>query len=362
MIYLDLDETIARTWHLQPYRKTKEGREYIARNINGLNTPLIHPVLAEIAKRCTILTNAPLEYAQALTRKLGIEAPIIAAANKPFTKLQPEALVIGDEARDVLTAHHNKLPSIGTAWGYSTKEQLEQAQATAVITKPEELPDLMIEFEKGKLKHQPKQTKYDFLPASEWNTPAPDIDWKSIGTYYPVGDENFDDFSGDLLDFKTAKNQTFEEIKSGNVAQFYTKGRIIGWNIYLQLFQKYIRQVNDKINPESAIIPVPNSLPEYCYKTDVNFLLVRNVNAKRPETRIIHREYPKPESHTGSRDKELHYATMSIENTVINGDITIFDDITTSGAQIEAVARLFRWKGHKGKIYALTLGKTRDTF
>ncbi len=362
MIYLDLDETIARTWHLLPYRRTKEGREYLARNINLMETPAIHPALTEIARRSTILTNSSLEYAQALTRKLGLNVPIIAAAKKPFTTLPEGSLVIGDEAKDVLTAHQNKLPSIGTAWGYSTKEQLEQAGATRTITRPEELPDLIIEFEKGNLKYMPIQPKYNFLPASEWSAPAPDIIWKALGTYIPVMDENFDYFSGDLLDYKNAKDHTFEEIKNGQRIEFYTKGRIMSRQTFLQLFQNYISKLNTAINPESTAIPAPNSLPEYCYKTDTNALVTQNLRAQKPKTRTVHRIYPKPESHQGHREKQLHYTTMGIENATVDTDITIFDDITTSGTQIEAIARLFRWKGHRGRVYALTLGKTRDAF
>ncbi|MCX6709075.1 MAG: hypothetical protein NTW67_05525 [Candidatus Woesearchaeota archaeon] len=361
MIYIDLDETIARTWHLHLYRRTKEGREYTAKNIDRLHTPAIHPALLEIAKKSTILTNAPQDYATALATKLGLNVPIIAAANKPLVTLSANSLVIGDEAKDVLTAHQNKLPSIGTAWGYSTKEQLEQAGATRTITKPEELPDLIIEFEKGNLRYQPIQPKFDFLPASEWRAPAPEITWKTLGTYYPVGDDKFDDFSGNILDYKKIKDHTPEEITKGKTLQFYSKGRIHSFVTCKDIVNKFLNKLKNEM-PKSTAIPAPNSLPEYCYKIDTNRIMTYNLNEKRKTPRIIHREYPKQESHQGSRDIELHYATMSIENATIDTDITIFDDITTSGTQIEAIARLLRWKGHKGKVYALTIGKTRDAF
>ncbi len=361
MIYIDLDETIARTWRFQMYRKTKDGREHLAKNISKYQTPIIHPALIDIAKKSTILTNSPQDYAAALTRKLGLDVPIIAAANKPFTTLPENSIVIGDEAKDVWTAHLNKLPSIGTAWGYSTKEQLEQAGATRVITKPDELPDLIIEFEKGNLKYQPIQAKHDFLPFTEWRTPAPEITWKALGTYYPPGEKEFDDFSGDILDYKRIKNYTLEEIKNGKKLEFYSKGSTYSFVSCRDIINKFVKKLEKKM-PASTATAAPNSLPEYCYKTDTNRIIVYHLNNKTSTPRIIHREYPKPESHKGSRDIELHYKTMTIENFSIDGDITIFDDITTSGTQIEAAARLLRWKGHKGKIYALTLGQTRDTF
>lgn len=53
------------------------------------------------------------------------------------------ALMIGDRAQDVSAAKANGLPSVGVLWGYGSREELETAGASAVLTDPDGLVNLL---------------------------------------------------------------------------------------------------------------------------------------------------------------------------------------------------------------------------
>lgn len=59
-------------------------------------------------------------------------------------KLNPNSTVmIGDRKHDILGASKNKVRSIGVCWGFGTKEELQEAGATAIIQKPNDLLGLL---------------------------------------------------------------------------------------------------------------------------------------------------------------------------------------------------------------------------
>lgn len=54
-----------------------------------------------------------------------------------------DATMIGDRKFDVLGARANGLPTIGVAWGYGSRAELEEAGAAAIVAAPAEVADAL---------------------------------------------------------------------------------------------------------------------------------------------------------------------------------------------------------------------------
>lgn len=367
MIYLDLDDTLFRTRHLQDYRKTQEGRTFLSQNAHKFQTPLIHSaleeVLAEYEQTITILTDSPEEYARAILAKFGYDFPIIGSAGKPFVQpLQRNSLIIGDHAKDALTGHQQKLPTISVTWGYSTAEQLNQAQPSAICTNPCDLMELIAEWEQNEIGYADYTNNTPQLPISEWTSAQPEIKTITLGDYVPVRNGK-DQHSKNILRYKDSKQYTREQINKGKTDDFYWNGQLRTGGRYLDTIIGFINQLKTRTSKleESTILASPNSLPEYAYKLDVNQITTENTargTKHKSLERTLKRVKPKQES---NRRLSAHYQTLGMTPAEINTpNVIIFDDVITSGAQIEALARLLRWQGYNGKIYALALGKTQQ--
>ena len=145
-IIFDLDETLIDTSRLKPYRATDEGRKYVAENPFEVDTRdyslLIKKVVKSYHSRnaASIVTNAAPEYALSLLEKHGFprDIPIYANAQKPsiesikqsrehHNSSEQETLMVGDTAKDILTAHQARVASVAVTWGStSTREQIEK--------------------------------------------------------------------------------------------------------------------------------------------------------------------------------------------------------------------------------------------
>lgn len=53
------------------------------------------------------------------------------------------ALMVGDRAHDVLGAQQNGLPAIGVLWGFGSPTELQDAGATALCKRPQDLPGMI---------------------------------------------------------------------------------------------------------------------------------------------------------------------------------------------------------------------------
>ena len=51
-----------------------------------------------------------------------------------------QAIMIGDRKFDVLGAKANGLPTIGVAWGYGSRAELEEAGAASIVAQPADVP------------------------------------------------------------------------------------------------------------------------------------------------------------------------------------------------------------------------------
>jgi len=65
-----------------------------------------------------------------------------ALASETITDLAT-CLMIGDTKYDIYGAHENGIASVGVLWGMGDKASLEQAQATFIIEKPNNLKDIV---------------------------------------------------------------------------------------------------------------------------------------------------------------------------------------------------------------------------
>jgi phosphoglycolate phosphatase len=57
--------------------------------------------------------------------------------------IDDQAIMIGDRSVDVLSAHANGLPAIGVLWGFGDYQELSEASPLHIISKPEELCDIV---------------------------------------------------------------------------------------------------------------------------------------------------------------------------------------------------------------------------
>ncbi|MCD7715334.1 MAG: HAD hydrolase-like protein [Lachnospiraceae bacterium] len=57
-------------------------------------------------------------------------------------------LMVGDRSHDVAGAKENGLPCVGVLYGYGSREELEEAEAAAICTTVEDLPDVIAGLER----------------------------------------------------------------------------------------------------------------------------------------------------------------------------------------------------------------------
>ena len=369
MIYLDLDDTLFSTSHLKAFLKTNEGRRYLAENISNYETP-IYKELEEIIKNfeVTILTDSPEIYARAILDKHRLYLPLIANAKKPFVNLNIDSnsLIIGDSAKDILTGHKLRIPNIGVTWGYSTENKLKQAEATRIADTPKKLVEIVDEWSSGKIDYLPRQkTKsYTLIPKKEWGTPKPNIEIIALGEYHKWVPGQRHENSTKILDFKSMKDISMKNIREGEHSKFFHDGQMQKGREYFDVYNEFSKNLKTVLGclEESTLLAAPNSLPYFCYKTDINKKIIAEISEKTshkiPEFRTVYRVYPKRESHEGTRNLEIQLATLGIKNCDVSTDrIAIFDDVVTSGNQMEAIARLLRYAGFSGKMTAIALGR-----
>lgn len=147
--------------------KTKEAvafyREYFSEK--GLfenevyeGIPEVLSQLKQAGKKLLVATSKPEEFTNRILEHFGLaeyfdfvagatmdetrneKADIIAYALKQIADADKSKIVmIGDRKFDILGARENGIDSIGVLYGYGPRAELEEAQATYIVEKPEEL-------------------------------------------------------------------------------------------------------------------------------------------------------------------------------------------------------------------------------
>jgi phosphoglycolate phosphatase len=72
------------------------------------------------------------------------KASMIAAALADFGSAHTNAVMIGDRRFDMEGAVANDVRGIGVLWGFGSREELQQAGASAIVTTPDELVELLL--------------------------------------------------------------------------------------------------------------------------------------------------------------------------------------------------------------------------
>lgn len=397
-LIVDLDDTLFRTRNLMPYRKTGRGRRYLESmaNLNYLVNksdmgiePISQP-LTEIVRRfardddVTVVTNSPEDYAKNLLQMHNIAGGyVVGAAGKPQPtayewiiedlEVDPdEILVIGDSGSDILPAHILGLASIAVPFGAQTAEQLRQAEPSA-ISNGDNLEDLLIEFEKGQLRHVPRSypNRLKTLPKQQWGEPF-EYPVTACCEYHPPGYGPMDTISGEILDLKSARDLTVAEIKSGKTLDYYA-GSLYTGRSALEVIGWAVEKISDKLsNLEGPfmLIPSPYSAPSFCYVTDINTVIAANVVARldmasNPNGRLLQRKYLKEEAHTtlGRTPLNDQYETLGVLETALPNtplrSIIILDDVTTTGQQLRSIAHVLDRMDIGQRYMGIAVGQTQ---
>ena len=393
-IIFDLDGTLVDTSEVAVYQHTSEGRDYLVQNINRLPTRLYDPRMPEILKvfarhgTLSVWTNSPRPFASAVLAKHGFPAlGISPGAKKPDTlSLErlieqcgipiEQTLVVTDTPLDVLTAHQCKVPILGvTTNTFCTQEQLERSEPAALCAPGDEMIEKIQAFIRGEIVYQPRAEpqEYWFFPSESHHLDINPVPIHSAGDYIPYRrHEPSNTLSKAIMAYKAVKQFTRAEIIQGLRQRFFAGGKLIAKETYQEtlgyLKRIFISALESLDLPGLVyVIPAPNSLPEYCYRIDINQYFLSQSLAKTSahpiDFRIVSRVFPKSEAHTGCRSsQEVHFRTMGCTNVEFPtppDHIVIFDDITTTGAQIQCISAILSHFGIPGTVHAVTLGKTK---
>lgn len=394
-VFFDFDETLVDTSMLRPYRRTDEGRRFIAEHPAQVDTSLIDPDLLvlfnELAQRnlAAIATNSARDYTKTLLEKHGFttDIPIYYNMHKPChdglsraikgrCDEADDALYIGDSASDIIASHGCRMPSVAVTWGNtSTLSNLKMAEPTKIVQTVKDLKTRIRSFYKGELKYvnriNPKEyIFFDKLPDEV------DVKIHSLYQYFPTNHPNFrGSRSNDILRFKDIKDFSSEEIRNGATGSYFHNGAVRQGLVLKDVFIQFLKEINKSIKllelkGKSYALAAPNSAPEFCYKSDVNQIMVNNLNRNIFDIngaylkRLFFRVFPKRESHLdGARDESEHFKTIGVKKTYsIPKDVEnliIFDDITTTGTQIKSLGKILKTLlKFDGNLISITLGKT----
>jgi hypothetical protein len=387
-IILDLDLTLVDTSRVEAYRSTNPGREYLQQNLGRLDTRLYDANcvrwVAQLNRRgkVSILTNSSPAFATAVLQKHGFprDLPIYGAASKPDTyalrrlmreqRVSPDqCLMVGDKALDILTAHEVRIASIGVDWGgYNTEEQLDKAEPFCTVSSLDDLFTVVDLFESGQFEYEERDlSSYRMLRSVSQIEPKVQV--VSLGDYTPYGRDSFSGHSSRILRFKQAKDYTVEEINDLAKNVYFAGGCLredVSFRDVIIGFVPNLQHALANLDPaDTLVLAAPNSLPEFCYKTDIPRTMVRTAFRKSlrlTTQRGIKRALPKLEAHNHGRTTEReHLATMGWNNNLLFPavrNVVIFDDIWTSGTQIKTMVKMLREWGVGRNYYALVLGKT----
>lgn len=397
-LLFDVDGTLIETSGLAPYRASEEGKKYFLSNPCEPKTSVFDNSILRICDmfgrigRLAIVSNA---YEGQIKALLSIHnfpgnIKVYGSAGKPSSAMiskalkeadasPAEALLIGDMPTDILAAHDAGIASIGASWCErkdpenmkSLEIMLEKAQPNLIISNPKELWDRIISFEKEEFGYEERIAPADYRIIEPCSAKYDEINHFSLGPYIYKKGEEITPHTRRIMDFKAARDYFMKEIKAGCAGEYFHGGRIRKGPRYKDLLNALFREVREKINSlalkgKTFVLPAPNSNPEFCYRTDINYQIANFLHASssrgyQDEKRVISRLRHKKESHLGEgrTNADTHHKTMGIymESKLFSADnVIIFDDMRTKGVQIKAIADVVRGAGFSGNLYSVTIG------
>jgi len=288
--------------------------------------------------------------------------------------------MIGDTARDILTAHQARIPSIAVTWGSTSSiEQIAQAEPTRIASDFQDLEYKIADFEEGvfNYKSRTKHRDYMMLPESQRNKIlSVKIENKYLGEFCSYKKDKRDIHSNLVRAFDQSRDVSVKDIQTGCRKEYFAGGIVRQGEVFNDVLENFKDRMSRLIlsfnlKGSTGIIAAPNSCPEYCYKSDPHQNLVEDVakitgckcrDINSEYRRVVNRVFPKVSSHTGGgRGIFNHYKTMGfspIMDLSSLNNIVIFDNVKTTGSQIKSMAFFLYHFGFRGKFCSATLAYT----
>jgi len=381
-VVFDFDNVIANLRFLEPFKSTKSGRNFLSstnieikiKEKEGIRE-VLHNIESNKKINSQIIISNNLERRIFESLNLGINIPIISNVKVKNYGSQ-NLLFVTDKSSLIHTAYGFNVATIGVDWGYNLKDQLERAGAGKIISKTENIVNIVNSFQKENFgwveKNEFDNLKTTKISESLMNT---EIQNYNIMNYYPYGSnkEMFRASGSDkILNFKAAKDFSLKEIKNGEYDKYYYNGLKNSYK-FIDTITDFYSSLREKIysldiSGKTIIIALPNSQPEFNYRCDINHQMANTLNEEFAgfefDRRVLERFKKVDASHINSISRNLfiHYGSIGFRDEQIGNDvknIILFDDITTSNTQLTASADIIRnGIGFNGNIYGITLGKT----
>ena len=250
--------------------------------------------------------------------------------------------------------------------GTKTKTSTELAEALELI-------------EECGCEYTPLKTPYRrFNPDELALVSDPEIEIFSAGNYIPFNRRNPNEpvntFSSEIITLKRAKEYTYEELTQHRRDQpeftddYFAGGLVRTGKSFSDVFRRMFERLlpifeGANTNEMHLIIPAPNSNPEECYASDVNYIFTNAISRYFEDMysfdkRFLVRADPVRKS---GRSTDEHIRTIGTTDGIQYRDFrhaVIFDDVTTSGSQIAAIGKVLRASGYEGNLSGVVLGKT----
>ena len=397
-LLVDLDGTLVLTQNdTRPFFKTAEGRRYITDNIGCFDTAIPNQGLMGILEKyireenLTVVTNSPVDYGVALLGKHEFDGvTIYGSMGKPQAdnllrvlverKVNPrEAVIVGDSPVDIYLAHALEITSIGIDWDGTKEQALRKSQPTFLARTIDEFAEALELIEECGCEYTPLKTPYRrFNPDELALVSDPEIEIFSAGNYIPFNRRNPNEpvntFSSEIITLKRAKEYTYEELTQHRRDQpeftddYFAGGLVRTGKSFSDVFRRMFEMLlpifeGANTNEMHLIIPAPNSNPEECYASDVNYIFTNAISRYFEDMysfdkRFLVRADPVRKS---GRSTDEHIRTIGTTDGIQYRDFrhaVIFDDVTTSGSQIAAIGKVLRASGYEGNLSGVVLGKT----
>ncbi|MBL0626529.1 HAD hydrolase-like protein [Aeromonas jandaei] len=404
IIIFDLDFTLVDTTDCQPYLMSSAGRDVIVNLImeGEIDTETYDDIVDyfnELSDEDDILvivvSDSPKDYCMAILEHHGFEIDedlVFGSAGKPCTDFNTiinslraneyigareinDYIVVGDSAKDIYFAHEIGCPSIFARWGgrYRSNIISRKSKPTIEVRDIEELKSAIDEFILFGIDYQgvnikdeyttvdaheisPHQISQDDIGYSREYVPAPES-WTKKTHEYTWMDMN--------LTIKKAKTLTVHELKDNCGVLYLTRAGEISESTGLKSIaghykkEFYAWMEKKKINGRVALIPVPSSLPSECNRSSPTKVICKWwaewASREKDEYSLevlpcVERWKPTHASHKrgGVRTITPHLETMGVYAEVEPDDfdgissIIIFDDVVTSGSQMNSVATILK--------------------
>lgn len=424
VVIFDLDFTLVNTRACQPYLISQHGRESIKQAIESgvVKTSLYFDDMVDYFNELQtyqdllviVISDSPKDYCLAVLKKHGFNISddlVFGSAGKPcvdfsnitfqlFTSGYIELdggntfIVVGDSAKDIYFAHRIESPSIFTMWGkeYDNKLISKWSEPTVEVHDLEDLKLVIERFFIDGIDYKKNRIKENYNTVDDMELISHTIPEKDIGysrEYIPMFDEckaqehKYSWFDMNLT-IKKSKTLTPDELNMNcGVPYFARSNKVMISNGLKSISGHYINNfytwMKDKgIKGNVVIIPVPSSLPFECNRSSPVYVIsewwVEWANEKQSQYTlsvdpIVERWKPTEASHkrAGVRTVEPHLESIGVYSFVDKNrlkhasSIIIFDDVVTSGSQMNAIATILKSLGYIDdsiEIYGYALAKT----